>query len=249
MSVTTDLAFPVFDLARFERASSQERQALGRELDTICRTTGFLSVSGHGVPASTIDSCWTKAEQFFSLPIERKESAKAPFLGYPYGYFGLETESLARSRGVDAPPDRKESFNGGPQRIPDGLTDKEALGFCFAPTIWPDAPAGFREAWQAYYAEMEDLAARIMCAFAVALKLPDDFFAPYIDAPISAMRALNYPALDVAPKPGQIRAGAHTTGRLARARDSRAGRELGGRSHASRRFRHQHRRPHGTLDE
>ena len=208
--MTSDLAFPVFDLVRFEGASAQQKRALGQDIDEICRTTGFLAVSGHGVPAATIDAGWTQAEEFFALPVERKESAKAPYPGYPYGYLGLETELLARSRGVEAPADRKESFNGGPERAPKGVTDPEALAFCYAPTIWPDAPAGFRQAWQSYYAAMEDLAARIMRAFAVALNLPEDFFAPFIDAPISALRALNYPALSTPPKPGQLRAGAHT---------------------------------------
>jgi isopenicillin N synthase-like dioxygenase len=205
-----DASFPVLDLARFEAGSPGEKRAFGAEVDAICRTTGFLAVASHGVPDATIKAAWRKAEAFFALPPERKRSARAPFAGYPYGYLAPETESLARSRGVAAPPDMKESFNGGPARPPQGLADPEALGFCFAPTIWPDAPDGFREAWSAYYAAMEDLAARIMRAFAVALNLPEDFFAPFIDAPVSALRALNYPALAAPPKPGQIRAGAHT---------------------------------------
>jgi isopenicillin N synthase-like dioxygenase len=205
-----DASFPVFDLGRFEAGSPAEKRALGAEIDGICRATGFLAVAGHGVPEETIETAWAKAEAFFSLPLERKQTGKAPYPGYPYGYLAPETESLARSRGVDAPPDQKESFNGGPAEAPADLTDPDALGFCFAPTIWPDAPEGFREAWRAYYAAMEDLARRIMRAFAVALKLPEDFFSPFIDAPISALRALNYPALPAAPRPGQIRAGAHT---------------------------------------
>ncbi len=205
-----DTHFPVFDLARFEAGSPREKLALGAEVDAICRTSGFLAVAGHGVPDDTIKAAWTKAEAFFALPPERKQSASAPYPGYPYGYLAPETELLARSRGVEAPPDIKESFNGGPARAPAGLVDREALDFCFAPTIWPDAPDGFREAWSAYYAAMEDLAARIMRAFAVALTLPEDFFAPFLSAPVSALRALNYPALASPPKPGQIRAGAHT---------------------------------------
>jgi isopenicillin N synthase-like dioxygenase len=205
-----DASFPVFDLGRFEAGSPAEKRAFGAEIDAICRATGFLAVAGHGVPEATIKTAWAKAEAFFSLPLERKQTAKAPYPGYPYGYLAPETESLARSRGVDAPPDQKESFKGGPAEAPAGLTDPEALGFCFAPTIWPDAPEGFLEAWRAYYAAMEDLARRIMRAFAVALKLPEDFFSPFIDAPVSALRALNYPALPAAPRSGQIRAGAHT---------------------------------------
>ncbi len=49
-----------------------------------------------------------------------------------------------------------------------------------------------------------------MKLFALALKLPEDFFAEFIDAPVSALRALNYPEQILAPRPGQLRAGAHT---------------------------------------
>ena len=202
--------FPVFDLARFESASRQEKSALAADVDGICRKTGFLAVSGHGVPNATIEAIWTKAQAFFALPLEQKLAAKARYPGYPYGYLPPRFESLARSRGVEAPPDQKESFNGGPERAPASLSDPEALGFCFAPTIWPEAPPGFHEAWRAYYRALEDLAARIMGVFALALKLPEDFFAPFIDAPVSALRALNYPALSAPAKPRRIRAGAHT---------------------------------------
>jgi isopenicillin N synthase-like dioxygenase len=57
---------------------------------------------------------------------------------------------------------------------------------------------------------MEDLAARLMTVFAAALSLPERYFARFIDAPISALRALNYPEQLRPPKPGQLRAGAHT---------------------------------------
>jgi len=165
-------AFPVFDLARFETASAGEKRSLAADVDAICRGTGFLAVSGHGVPDKTIDALWTRAEAFFALPPDEKLAAKAPYPGYPYGYLPPESESLARSRGVEAPPDQKESFNGGPEHAPAGLNDPEALAFCFAPTIWPAAPQGFREAWRAYYRAMEALAARIMRVFAAALNCP-----------------------------------------------------------------------------
>ena len=202
--------FPIFDLSRFEAADAAGRAALGEEVDRICRETGFLAVSGHGVPQSTIDAAWNAARAFFDLPAVEKLRARAPYPGYPYGYLGPELEALARSRGEDTPPDLKESFNGGPLSVPPGLEDEQALSFCYAATIWPERPAGFREAWEAYYRAMESLAARIMRVFAVALKLPEDAFEPTIDRPISALRALNYPEQAMAPKPGQLRAGAHT---------------------------------------
>ena len=203
-------AFPVFDLSRFEQVDAASRKALGREVDEICRATGFLAVSGHSVPQAVIDAVWSKARDFFDQPAELKDMVRAPYPGYPYGYLGAGAEALAKSKGADTPPDLKESFNGGPLSVPDGLTDPQALAFCYAETIWPEAPDGFVDAWKAYYAAMEDLAARIMRVFAVALDLPEGHFQPMIDRPISALRALNYPETDTPPLAGQLRAGAHT---------------------------------------
>ena len=202
--------FPFFDLARFENAAPDEQRRLGADVDDICRTTGFLAIGNHGVPAGVIETVWDRARAFFDLSADAKQRARAPVKGYPYGYLGPEREALAKALDRDAQPDLKESFNGGPARIPPGLHDPDALSFCYAPTIWPDKPDGFKPAWSAYYAAMEDLAFRLMRLFATALALPHTYFDRFIDAPISALRALNYPEQHVPPRAGQIRAGAHT---------------------------------------
>lgn len=202
--------FPIIDLGAFEHSTDEHKQRLGAEVDRICRETGFLAISGHGVAQQVIEAVWGEARAFFDLPADDKQKSKAPYKGYPYGYLGPGTEALAKSKNVDTPPDLKESFNGGPARTPAGLNDADALSFCYAPTIWPARPEGFKAAWQNYYAAMEDLGLRIMRLFAVALKLDEHYFDRFLDAPISALRALNYPEQLVPPEPGQIRAGAHT---------------------------------------
>jgi isopenicillin N synthase-like dioxygenase len=202
--------FPVIDLAAFEAASEEKKRQMGREVDLICRASGFLAVRNHGIPDDVISGVWNQAHDFFDLPYVVKDQSRAPYPGYPYGYLGPGAEALARSKGVDSPPDLKESFNGGPLSVPPGLTDEEALAFCYAATIWPDDPQDFRPAWEAYYSAVTNLAARIMRVFAVALDLPKDYFQSFISAPISALRALNYPELDAPPPEGQLRAGAHT---------------------------------------
>jgi isopenicillin N synthase-like dioxygenase len=127
--------FPIVDLSRFEAANTAGRAQFGVEVDGICRATGFLAISGHGVPQATIDAAWNAARTFFDLPLEEKQKAKAPYAGYPYGYLGHGVEALAKSKGADTPPDLKESFNGGPLSVPPGLADPEALAFCYADTI------------------------------------------------------------------------------------------------------------------
>ncbi len=202
--------FPIFDLATFSAAPFSEKQNLAATLDQICCETGFLAIGNHGVPQAVIDNIWSATGAFFAQIPEQKQKARAPYPGYPYGYLGPGAEALAASRGMDTPPDLKESFNGGPLSAPAGETDADALEFCYARTIWPPDMPEFQLAWEAYYREMEALAARIMQAFAVALGLETQFFAPFIDAPISALRALNYPAQSTRAKPGQLRAGAHS---------------------------------------
>ncbi len=195
--------FPSYDLSRFAADP-----ASAAEVDAICRDTGFLVLTGHGVPQAVIDNVWTAAQDFFAQDQATKARVSAPHPGYPYGWFGPNTEALAKSKGHDTPPDLKESFNGGPLRVP-ADANPGALKFCYQPTLWPDLP-GFRPAWEAYYAEMEHLAARIMQVFAVALGRDADFFAPYIGNPISALRALHYHATGPTAEKDQQRAGAHT---------------------------------------
>jgi isopenicillin N synthase-like dioxygenase len=203
------MSFPSFDLAGFAASVGEDRRAKANDIDRICRETGFLILRGHGVAQATIDGVWTAAQAFFAQSPEVKAQVSAPYPGYPYGWLGPNREALARSKGEDTPPDLKESFNGGPLTVPEGITDPDAMAFCYQPTLWPDLP-GFRAAWEAYYTAMEHLAARVMAAFAEALELPPDHFDRYIGAPISALRALHYPATTSVPLDRQQRAGAHT---------------------------------------
>jgi isopenicillin N synthase-like dioxygenase len=203
------MSFPTFDLSEFENATGSDRRKLAVKVDRICRKTGFLVLTGHGVSDDVIALQWAGVKSFFSKEAEFKRASAAPYIGYPYGYLGPDKEALAKSLGVKTPPDLKESFNGGPLSVPAYMTDPDALAFCYMPTLWPDLP-DFKRAWSAYYAAMEDLATRIMTAFAAALDLPDDFFAPSIADPVSALRALHYPATTDAFLERQQRAGAHS---------------------------------------
>ncbi|MFT5160648.1 MAG: isopenicillin N synthase-like dioxygenase, partial [Paracoccaceae bacterium] len=50
--------FPIFDLDAFGVADGAGKIVLARDLDQICRETGFLAVGNHGVPQDTINSVW-----------------------------------------------------------------------------------------------------------------------------------------------------------------------------------------------
>ena len=202
------MSFASFDLAAFESATGEEREKRAKRLDQICRESGFLVLEGHGVSEKIRQTVWQACRSFFDQSHEAKIKL-TPNHGDPYGYLGPNAEALAASKGEETPPDLKESFNGGPAHVPADLKDADALSFCFAPTPFPDLP-GFESAWRSYYDAMEALAHRVMRAFAAALGKPEDFFDAYIDEPISALRALNYPETRDRPEDKQQRAGAHT---------------------------------------
>ncbi len=202
------MALATFDLGAFEAATGEDRVARAAELDRICTDIGFLVLTGHGVPQAQQAAMWAAVDGFFAQDVDAKARVSPAFEGAPYGWIGPLKEALAASRGEDTPPDLKESFNGGPLRVPDDAS-ADAKAFCYQPTPYPDVD-GFREAWDAYYAQMEELAARVMAAFAAALKLPDDHFSEAIADPISALRALNYPATGDVAEADQQRAGAHS---------------------------------------
>ena len=203
------MPFPRFNLEHFENSLGAERKKLSTALDKMCSETGFLVIEGHGVPQKVIDNQWAVVSEFFSSSLEIKKEVKVPYKGYPYGWIGPDQEALAASKGEVTPPDLKESFNGGPLTIPKNIKDPVAYQFCYQPTLWPKID-GFREIWESYYSEMENLAKRIMSAFAEALDLEHHYFDDFINNPISALRALHYPATKNKIFEKQQRAGAHT---------------------------------------
>jgi isopenicillin N synthase-like dioxygenase len=143
--------FPVFDLSRFERAGRGERAALGAEVDDICRSTGFLAISGHGVPQTVIDGAWSRARAFFDRPADEKQKARAPFPGYPYGYLGPESEALAKSKGQDTPPDLKGELQRRAARRSRRSGRPAGARLLLRAHHLAEAPEGFRPAWEAYY--------------------------------------------------------------------------------------------------
>ena len=203
------MPFPRFNLEHFENSLGAERKKLSTALDKMCSETGFLVIEGHGVPQKVIDDQWAIVSEFFSSSLEIKKEVKVPHKGYPYGWIGPDQEALAASKGEVTPPDLKESFNGGPLTIPKNIKDPVAYQFCYQPTLWPKID-GFKEIWESYYSEMENLAKRIMSAFAEALDLEHHYFDDFINNPISALRALHYPATKNKIFEKQQRAGAHT---------------------------------------
>ncbi len=195
---------PVLDLSRPD-------QALAPELGAAFRDTGFVALTGHGVPAATIDSLYAAANGFFDLSMSEKQKVKRPSPDQNRGFIAYGEETLARLGGGQTPPDHKEIFSIGPFDLPDTPYYTSPAAYpSFASNRWPDHPAALQPAMRAYWQAVTSLAQRTLGIASLALGLPADYFAAITDRHISMLRLICYPPYDRAPEEGQLRAGVHT---------------------------------------
>lgn len=205
------LEVPVLDIAAFGGGDSKIKRRLAQDIGRAINDIGFLVITGHGVDPGLIARVQAASNAFFDLPMAEKIAVLRPAPDVTRGYIPLEAESVGRSQGVDVPGDLNESLMIGPVDVPPGdpYFHGPKAGKHFHPNLWPAAPAELQPLYEAYFRAMGRLAEDLMALFALALDLPEDFFADKIDRHISRLRVRNYPAPQAPPKPGQLRAGAH----------------------------------------
>lgn len=186
-------------------------------MNKACSEVGFFIVTGHGIEKSIIDSAWKSARDFFDLPVEDKSTVPMTS-DYAYGYSGFGDEVLVKGLDKNKEDDgRVEKATVQDLSAPDL---KESFQICIGPKenpskemktpLWPEKPVEMKENFTNYYRELEKLSSTLLKGMATGLKLPFDWFEKKIDQHLSVLRALNYPHMDQPPKPGQMRAGAHT---------------------------------------
>lgn len=202
------LSVPVIDVAPFRDGSGKAKVAaqVGQAVNDI----GFLVITGHGVDPALIAAVQQASNAFFDLPKAEKRRVLKPAPDVTRGYIPLEAESVGRSQGLDVPGDLNESLMIGPVDATDApYFTGPAAGKHFHPNLWPARPVELRGLYEDYFRTMGALAEELMAIFALALDLPEGFFADKVDRHISRLRVRNYPAPAVPPQPGQLRAGAH----------------------------------------
>jgi isopenicillin N synthase-like dioxygenase len=202
---------PVIDLTRARVGDGAERREVAAVIDRACRDIGFFAITGHGVAEALVARVRRVAHEFFERPIGDKLAYRHPVVGTNRGYHPVGGETLSKANDATAPPDLKEFFHVGPVDVGDDAYYTNAEGrLYFAPNIWPSPPADFERAATEYYRAMSALIRFLMRLAALALDVDERFFDDKVDRSIGTMRLNYYPAPPVAPKPGQLRASAHT---------------------------------------
>jgi isopenicillin N synthase-like dioxygenase len=205
----SDTRVPVIDIAPFADGSDAVRRDIAARFADAFENSGFATIVGHGIDDTLIRRTYDHALEFFDQPQPAKERCMMPVRDKTHGYIPVGVESVAGTLGAVTPPDLCEALVVGGLRFertaPTNDTDRQ-----FHQTnLWPDEPASLRGAFTDYYWAMEGLTQTLMRISALALDLPEDWFADKYDRFPGTLRAVQYPNQPDEPETDQLRYGAH----------------------------------------
>ena len=189
---------PTIDFGALQ-ADGPARAAEVRRLAEACERVGFFYVIGHGIPDSVIQAAFAQAKVFFDQTDEFKHALTVD--GYQRGYRRDGTITLPGN-----PPDVKEVFELGVELAEDHpyvAAGRPMQG----PNQWPTLPE-FRAAMEDYFDAVADLGQALLPGLALALDLPETFFAASHHEPSTTWRIMRYPPTP--DLPGQFGTAPHT---------------------------------------
>ncbi|PYH98448.1 Clavaminate synthase-like protein [Aspergillus ellipticus CBS 707.79] len=211
---------PIIDLATLRSPLLKERQQLAKEIHKACTQVGFFYIKNHGISEELTTGLHNAAQQFFSLPADRKREV---YIGKSKKYRGFIPLNSEQPTGTDlsapdptSPGAFSEAFDIGyelaadPLRSPDDVLPADTFGL-YGDNQWPsdDVVPGFRETYMRYFAEALTLCRAMIRIFALALELPEDFFDPMVNYPGATSRMLHYPPQEAVGE-ARIGLGEHT---------------------------------------
>ncbi|KAI0265540.1 2OG-Fe-II oxygenase [Gloeopeniophorella convolvens] len=200
---------PVIDLKGANHANLDARRDIADQIRDASINVGFFYIKNHGIPESAISGALRVAQQFFALPDASKKELdihkSTNFKGY--------TALLGENTNPENRGDLHEGFDLGWEQPATGAVRSAAEdGSMAGENIWPDEVTlpGFRAATLEYYHAAVRLGQYLFPLFALALDLPEDFFADKTTKPAAIMRLLYYPPQSGTVDDRTIGIGAHT---------------------------------------
>jgi isopenicillin N synthase-like dioxygenase len=160
-----------------------------------CENVGFFYALNHGVSEAVIDRAFEASRRFHALPLEQK--LKLRLNENNIGYLPINASVQGASTVHKATrPNQNESFfishDRGPDH-PDVIAGTPLRG-C---NQWPKTLPDIRGDMLRYFDALGAMCDRMLPAFAVALDMPEDFFAPFFaDEAHANLRFLHYPPQD-----------------------------------------------------
>ncbi|KAH7909677.1 2OG-Fe(II) oxygenase [Hygrophoropsis aurantiaca] len=205
VSATAFNAIPIIDLSQ-ANGSNDQRKALALQIQKACIDVGFFYIENHGIPQPIIINILSAIQAYFALPLETKMKLHHKTTPNFKGYSPLLDANIDPAAGTQG--DLHEGFELGWERLDSNADSKRKNdGVMTGSNLWPDEPAGFREAMLGYYHAAIAVGEVLFPLFALALELPERYFDDKTKNSAAIMRTIHYPPQN---NPKDVGIGAHT---------------------------------------
>jgi isopenicillin N synthase-like dioxygenase len=186
---------PVIDYGPAFAGEAGELGRVAAEIRHACENVGFFYAKNHGVPQALIDRAFAASRAFHALPLEQKLALRLNENNI--GYLPLNASVQGASTVHKATrPNQNESFFVSHDRGPDH-PDVVAGMPLRGRNQWPAGMDDMRADMMAYFHALGAMCDRMLPAFAVALGLDPDYFAPcFANEAHAVVRFLHYPPQD-----------------------------------------------------
>jgi isopenicillin N synthase-like dioxygenase len=198
---------PLIDLEPWFHGDEKDRAHVAAGVDAALQDSGFLLITGHGVPTEVRTRTRELAREFFAQPESVKAQYSVTVGGRGWLPPGVEANGYAE--GTETAPDLKESYSVGADD-PVGVPAVDE--FWFQRNVWPAEVPEFAIANRDYIARMRSLSDELLTIFAAALHLEPTYFTRHTRHPTYTFNINWYPAINRVgmPQDGQFRIGPHT---------------------------------------
>lgn len=182
---------PTIDISPLIENSKDGILHVAEEIREAYTKVGFAYIINHGIQESLMDSTFSAAKDFHSLPIEKKLAIRQNrfFRGYmPYDFSILKVSSL----GDAVKPNQSEAFilaHEVEEDDPDFIAKTNLAG----PNQWPDSLPEFKQVILEYREKTQELAYKLLKAFAVAFGMETNALDQYFTKPTTFLRLQYYP--------------------------------------------------------
>lgn len=158
-------------------------------LQQALTTTGFVQVTGHGIPTEQVAAMRALLEDYFAQPLAAKLAQSITpnnYRGYiPLGFFSPNAERRAA--------DHYEGY----KLHYDVAASDPVCTACdlYGPNRWPDKPERFEQTVLDYWRACEHLGNHLLGLIAQIMDVDPRWFVSLFDQPLTNMTLLHYPSL------------------------------------------------------
>jgi len=186
---------PVIDYGPYFAGEPGALDRLVPQVRHACENVGFFYISGHGVDDAIVDAAFAASRRFHALAMDEKLALKLNENNIGYLPMAASVQGASTVHKATR-PNMNESFFISHDRGPDHPEVKVGLPLR-GMNQWPQSLPDIRQPMVAYFKTLGAMCDRMLPAFAAALDMPPDTFAPlFANDGHHNLRFLHYPPQD-----------------------------------------------------